>query len=579
MPKMGWDDVEEVEAPASAGKSGWDLVNEATEVTGDQILPPKLPEKDGVRSFSQQLKGGFRGLMDIPSGLMQASAELDPLASLKTKLYSGLEEKLGVPLTREGLRARNQASEAAYQAERGSTDLDVPRLVGNVAGSLPFSFLASTGAGPTGMLGWGVNRLKDAAFGAGVASLNPVYGPGEYVDQKAEQAKMGALGGAFSGAVTAPLSRIAAPRVSNDIQQLREMGVVPTIGQRLGPMASRIEQASVSTPLLGSAILSGRRAANDQYNVGIGNRILSHVGERLPRDTRAGHGLIDTVGSRLSNRYEQLLPNLNLDLNPIRNDLAAIQTAALDLPDAQLNQFNRIMQNRLFDRFSPQGHAPGDLMKQVDSDIGRLARENMRSPDVYSQDLGLMLRDVQSLLRRELNNQNPQYRGQLSSIDSAWADFLRMERAASMLGARDGVFTPGQLLSSAKALDPGRKKAGFSRGTARMQPIAEVGNRVLGSDLPDSGTALRLAVGAGMLGGYVAHPGVLLGEAAMAVPYVPGIRRGVDALMSGGAGWREQLLGRPMRSLAPLVGGLSPLTAYSAEELEKYSDEYNQPGR
>ena len=76
--------------------------------------------------------------------------------------------------------------------------------------------------------------------------------------------------------------------------------------------------------------------------------------------------------------------------------------------------------------------------------------------------------------------------------DDAYGNLVRVENAAGKAGLTDGNFTPGQLLSSIKQGDPRIRHRAFSRGEARMQDLGRAGQEVLGSSVPNSGTADRL---------------------------------------------------------------------------------------
>lgn len=576
-----WD-LEELSSPKEqqkhsvpTGQSIWDL--EANEPT----VTPEI-RSVAAKEVRRPFVGLLRGIADPFMGLVQASAELDPMAAIKGRLFGSAEKTLGIPLTREGLRTSMVSGEKEYQVGRDQESLDVPRLVGNVVGSLPISFVGGAGASPSiisqgfwpSVGRYATNRAKDFGIGVGMGVSMPTYNEDNFLQQKMEQAKLGGLGAMVSGAIIAPISRMIAPNVSSDIQRLREMGVTPTIGQRLGPMASRTEQALTSAPLLGGAITEARKRSIEQFNVGVGRQILNdlnpNLAKAMPKNIKAGHDLVDYIGNRLGDEYDRLLPKLVGDLTPVRGELAQIQSMTRALPDQQMNQFDRILQTKLYDKFNPQGMASGETLKEVESELGRLSRGYMKSPDFDHQQLGDALREVQSTIRKMVEQSNPQYAGQLQPINRAWSQFLRLENAAARAGAAEGVFSPAQLRTTSKVLDPTRKKSQFARGTALLQPEAELGSRVLGATVPDSGTALRSMTGLGILGGsYALHPGIAVAEAASMLPYTALGQHIADTLMSGGAQTRERLLGRPLRMIAPAVGGLSPLSSSAADELNQ----------
>ena len=113
---------------------------------------------------------------------------------------------------------------------------------------------------------------------------------------------------------------------------------------------------------------------------------------------------------------------------------------------------------------------------------------------------------------------NPKYAAELKQIDTAWANFKRVQKAGYSVAAEDGLFNPAQLHNAVKAADRSKDKARFSEGGALMQDLSGAAKSILGNKVNDSGTAGRLAMGAGALGAGAINPAIpmgLLGGAAM----------------------------------------------------------------
>lgn len=106
-----------------------------------------------------------------------------------------------------------------------------------------------------------------------------------------------------------------------------------------------------------------------------------------------------------------------------------------------------------------------------------------------------------------------------------------------------------------------------------MQPEAELGARVLGSTVPDSGTAGRTMAALALTGGYMIHPGVFAAEVASMAPYTRLGQEFSDAVMSGGLGVRGPV-GPFIRAAAPVMGGLTPLSSYATDEAEQRAKKY-----
>lgn len=551
--------IQELEAALQRADSEGDV--EATQALANAILKqrtvqsglglPDNPQPTLGEAVVNAAKGIGRGLTDPFMGLAQLSANTSPFKPLTDKLYKPLEDSLGLPLTSESFNKSVNEGEKKYQGGRDPKSIDFSRLVGNVVS--PLNVVAGVAGGPS--------LMGNIISGAVTSSTLPTYGE-NYLEDKKRQVSMGALASGAAGLLTRGLGRVIGPQVPEDIQVLREMGVTPTIGHRLGPWASRIEQGLESSPLLGSAIIDARNRSIHQYNRGIGQNVLNRIGETLPDDVPAGRALINHVGDALERNYGNLLPNLSGQMdNQFRQEMANVQTMGLTLRPAQRDELDQILQHELFNKFTPQGMASGETLKEVEHQLGHYAQGHMRSPDFNDQRLGSALRESQRILRSMIERNNPQYRGELQAANSAWADFLRMEKASTKSIKNDGFFSPGNYLQSVKDLDPTRRKSQFARGEARLQDVAEAGQRVLGSTVPDSGTTFRSMLGLGLLGGsYAIHPGLMFTELGAALPYTSMGQRVVDSVLSGGMGTRGPA-GRFINRMSPLVAAGSAVGA------------------
>src|SRR5574337_718379 len=283
-------------------------------------------------------------------------------------------------------------------------------MLGNVAS--PINVLAvSRVAQPAGFL----SRIAANAGLGGLFGLTaPAIGDEDFFEQKKKQAMTGAGLGAGTAAALTPVARAIAPRIPAGVQELREMGVVPTIGQRLGGNYNRIEQGLTSAPLLGSAIREARNRTIEQFNIDIGNRVLAKVDEQVPKGVQPGHDLVDYVGKTLSNKYSDLLPNLSGQLDPqLTSEINTIRGMTHTFPDPQRDQFERILQSQVLDKFTPAGLANGEKLKEIEQQLGHFAAGYRKSDDFDKQQLGQALREVQASLRGMIERQNPNRQGEL----------------------------------------------------------------------------------------------------------------------------------------------------------------------
>lgn len=292
---------------------------------------------------------------------------------------------------------------------------------------------------------------------------------------------------------------------------LQDEGVILTPGQRFGGTMKRLEDAATSIPLLGDSIKSAQARGMQQYTRAAINRALRPIGEELPANL-TGNKAIEYAYGKLGDKYDELLPNLrgNLDYKAppnalpavagqaapasLREELDSLRNLGQNLPEPQRGQLGRIIDKEIIDRFTPQGLAEGQTLKDIESKLGGLKSDFRRSDNYDVRSLGDAVDEMQGSLRRMVERVNPEYQGELQKINQGYASFKISQRAASNPGAPEGVFTPAQLHRAVRASDSSKDKARFAEGNASMQDLSMAGKSVLPSTVPDSGTPLRTAL-------------------------------------------------------------------------------------
>lgn len=472
---------------------------------------PSAPTESLARGIEEYgaPEGGFlagvgKGFVDIGRGIKDAYTD-----------------NFGTPEA----RAANDA-EIARQRE-----LDAPlmstgagvagNLVGNVAAAVPAMFIP------------GANTLiGGAAIGAGMSALQPTVG-----DERGANMWLGAGFGAGGNLAARGVAGLLAPKVDDAARGLFNEGVRATPGQMLGRTVSRIEQGIESVPILGDAIKAAKRAAVEDFNIAAGNRVLAPIGAKVPKDVKAGNDMVKYVGDELSNAYDNLIPRLNVIRDSqFDSEIANLANMVDDLADGG-KQYSKIIQNRMLDRFAPNGGMHGKTLKEVESQLGQMARRYRASADGDQQRLADAIQEAQASLRRLVERSNPDARKELAAINEGWAMLTRIEKAASAAGSREGVFSPAALRGAVKAMDSSTRKRAVSRGDALLQDFAQDAESVLGPTVPDSGTPFRLMTG-GLLGGLSVSydPSILAGAAALGSMY------GTNA---GRAGMAATIMRRP----------------------------------
>lgn len=435
-------------------------------------------------------------------------------------------------------------------------------LAGNVAATLPV--LAIPGA----------NTYTGAALLGG--ALNAAQ-PLTDEESRMKEIGKGALFGAGGQAAGKLVGRVLSPQTSAEAKDLLKQGVKLTPGQILGGMAQRAEDAATSVPVLGDFIKGAQRRGIESFNDAAVNRSLAPIGVQLPKGIK-GNEAIGFAQDALGEAYENLLPKMKGDLNALRirttpptgpgqslrvslaDELNTIREMGSSLPEPQMGQLNRIIDKEVINRFTPQGLASGETLKNIESKLGVLAKEFGKSDNYDVRTLGGAVEEIQAALRRMVRDVNPQHADELAKINQGYANFKRVQRAASAVGAKEGTFTPAQLQNAVKALDRSKDKAKFARGEALMQDLSNAGKSALSQTVPDSGTPFRLLNALLLGGGAAIHPALPIAAAGASALYTKPMQAAMAKL----------LVERPelARQLAPYMGkiGTASMAALGTQQ-------------
>ena len=541
--------------PIDPSQVQWDTVDPSAVQWDDE-----KKQRHTVMSVLDRFKMGM--IDPIQGGAQLLTKALpDSVVNAGNRANNWIADNLGLVarLPEGGVDQQTREREADYR-QRKPEGVDWARLAGNVAS--PVNLALGAGAAQAATLPMRVGA--GAATGATAASMTPV-GDGDFWEQKGQQAAVGGLMGGAVPAVASGISRMISPRasVNPDLLALRAAGVRPTIGQTMGGMANRVEEKAISLPIVGDAIASARTRATGELNQAVANRALQPIGAKVQAGLQ-GRDLVAAVQSKLSDAYETLLPKLTVRADKTFNQEVSslrgmVANGSID-PNAA-KTFQRILQNDVLGKFKGQQALTGQTMKSVESDLGQKIAQLGGSTDADARLVADALREVQSSLRSLVQRNNPQFADELTAINKGWANFKRLERAASSVGAEDGMFSAAQLQNAVKALDRSKDKGKFARGQAFMQDLSDPAKNVLGSKVPNSGTADRMMnlpnlLTAGL--GYSVNPaipaGMLLGAGAYTPP-AQALLRGLVASRPSLAQPVAGLLNRTSPMLSP-AGGL-----------------------
>lgn len=516
------------------------------------------PQPDQITTMGNISHGFVRGAKDpIDAGAQLLTHGLEGLAPEGSWFERYMKGQ------RELVDRLNAEGEAGYQKDYGNAPGAAGgRLAGNVVATSPVAMAMPGSMAP----GIAARTASGLASGAVTGALQPV-GPentegSKFWDAKIGQTAEGAAGGAVAPAAFGGVARTISPKLSPEIQSLMAQKVKLTPGQLAGPTANRIEEGMQSIPLLGDVVRSARRGSIESFNRAATDRALGHIGEKVNPNTAIGRESVDEAHSKISAAYDRLLPQLTIRADPaFANNLLHTLQNINHLEPGLVDSTRTIIRDKLMRHFSPGGGMTGEGYKEAEGELGRLASDYMNSGTASERQMGGAIKQVQAELKDLLLRSNPAHREQLSAINAAYADLLRVEGAAAKTGAvggghQMGVFTPAQLNQSVRALDPSLRKSAFARGEARMQDLGDTARVVLGDKVPDSGTPFR---------GYLGLPALLAASHAdptglSFLPAVAGAGVGAAYTPAGRSIMEHLLARRPPGAAAAASLVRSPVT-------------------
>jgi hypothetical protein len=488
----------------------------------------------------ERIGQGMRDPIDAAAQLL-TNVLPEGVVSVGNRLNNMLAQRTGLlgELPAGGINEQISQREAEYQAGReaaGDSGLDAYRLGGNIGSPMNLAIASRIPAGAT--------MLQKLAYGAGAgAGISPLTQPvvgaeqpeTDYSGEKVKQAAIGAALGPLAPAVTGAASRVISPKasVNPNVQMLRKAGVTPTMGQTLGGNIGKAEEKLMSLPLVGDLIGSARGRANTQFERAAYNRVLEPIGGKLPMGLKGRDALNFTEGT-LKNNYNRVLDSIGAiapdeQFGSRVSELTNMVNKAA-IPQASKDKFTFLL-DKVNSGLDENGVMTSEAYKALESSLAADVRKLTSSQDIYDDTVAQAGKQLVTNLTDMLERQSGPLAKELKDTNKAWANFKRVQRAASSVGAQEGQFTPSQLQSAVKASDKTKDKAAFARGDALLQDLSEAGKTVLGNTVPNSGTAERLLLGGGAIGAMF-EPTVglpLLGGASL---YTQPVQSGINALLT-----------------------------------------------
>jgi hypothetical protein len=332
--------------------------------------------------------------------------------------------------------------------------------------------------------GYGMNTEGDPLTGAALGTLGSVAGQGV----------ARGLGAGIGG-----MQRSAAAEL------LRNRGVPVSVARQVG--LGRVEDVMQSLPLAGDV---SRARQLDSFE-GLNRTMMEEGGQSIGfTPTRIGRDGVDDFEQAVSDAYTQATQGAVAPIDTqFYRDLRPAMQAIRGLPDDYRAAAETIMERRVEPAIAG-GNLTGEQFQQAIRGI-RQARANAgRNPSLagFDQEYRDALTGVEDLLTGTMTRgAGPEVAADLAAANAANRGLKVSENAIldrAAVGTQAGavnVATPAQWLSALRQSE----RRGFG-DNAGMRQIAEAGQEVLPSTVPNSGTADRMMAlgllgGAGALGG------------------------------------------------------------------------------
>jgi hypothetical protein len=488
-------------------------------------VAPVVPQTVGEKIMSSPVGGALRGMMDIPEAgaqlLTRGLEAISPAGSSMEKFMAS---------ERQRVEDINRQNEMLYRQSRAGQfmpeEMDVGRVVGNVAGSL----LPSTAA--VKALNLAAAPVKAGAVGGAVSgALQPVTpGATDFFSQKAQQVGAGGVLGAGGGYLSDKMLNLLlgrGPTVTpaagaSTAQAQTSATVTPTASVTGGQMTPGVVGADASAALTEAqrAILDRGKAMGFRTTPGqeTGSRSLQQMEARMESNpftsgtfneikatnqsvlNRATAQAIGVDAAELSNPvlaqaqrqisavYNKVAsPNVQkLDQMYVMNGIDLIDSAAegLTTQPFKTNIFVKQLQE-----LAAKGEATGNQLTTLSSKIGKRAKNEMTTAN-GDRELGQALFQIKEIV-------DDQLAAGLSAADQAafqaaranYRNLMTIRSGAGVVNPSSGNVSGLNLASALTRKDP----RGFMEGrnTTPMYEAARFA-QAFRPIVGDSGTATRM---------------------------------------------------------------------------------------
>jgi hypothetical protein len=452
-------------------------------------------DSQNIRTFAQGLTFGFADEIEafVRSAVDSNASYADTLKEVRNKINK--------------FRRDNPA--AAYGTE----------IAGAILPSIAAAFIPggqAVAASTVGRIGQAAKALglgkkgqtvaKSAAVGAGGSGL---YGFGAGEGGFKNRAKSAGTSAAI-GAVVNPAIQAVAPRITQSAKELLKpnqlgvpQGVQLTPGQAVGDsgligkgLKTLEEKVSGNVFLIGDAVESALQRSQKGFNKAAVEEALKDINVKVPKNLE-GRRLIGFGQNVLKSQYAKTLGKMKLTDEAAMN--SEISKLTNDLSDEIKKDITDRASRYITKKFT-DGQMSGSNIKKAQTLLRRDIQRLQRSGSELDAQKADALIDIKSVLSNELQKANPKLAPVLNNIDKSYGKF-EIVRNASIRRKVSEDFTPGDLLQASAKSDVTKRQSKFSAGDARMQNFAQNAQNIIGSTVPNSGTAGRMEANRMLTGG------------------------------------------------------------------------------
>lgn len=315
-------------------------------------------------------------------------------------------------------------------------------------------------------------------------------------------------------------SRVLSPVLTPEVKKMISEKISMTPGQIMGGFLKSLEDKATSIPVVGEAITAARKAGIEDFNRAAYKRAVEPIGGEIPIAT--GREGVRYVKNQLEDAYNALLPKLTFKPDaPLYDSLSNIKKSVSGLKETDAAMVSNDVKDMIQGRLSENGVMDGNTFKIVEEDLNKLIKDYKGSTGSEAT-IGRAYQQALADVRESLGRNNPNFAEELAKINTGYANYARIRSAGSRAGTSE-MFTPAQLSAAVRQADQSAGKGATATGTALMQDLTDAAEKVLPSQIKDSGTATRLLA--------TDWKDYLIG-ALTSAPYMPGGRQATQALLT-----------------------------------------------